>query len=88
MLGKLPRLLNRLTEITLEIDLGNLKEANAAHCLFQVAPNLRRVELQVQLMKVARLAISPISISLLNSLYFAAYLQGLCHAHLGFLGLH
>ncbi|KAG2627470.1 F-box/FBD/LRR-repeat protein At1g13570-like isoform X1 [Panicum virgatum] len=45
--GKLPRLLNRLTEITLEIDLGNLKEANAAHCLFQVAPNLRRVELQL-----------------------------------------
>lgn len=45
--GKLPRLLNRLAEITLEIDLGNLKEANAAHCLFQVAPSLRRVELQL-----------------------------------------
>lgn len=45
--GKLPRLLNQLTEITLELDLGNLKEANAAHCLFQIAPNLRRMELQL-----------------------------------------
>ncbi|KAJ1262907.1 hypothetical protein BS78_09G144800 [Paspalum vaginatum] len=45
--GKLPRLLNRLAEITLEIDLGNLKEAKAAHCLFQVSPNLRRLELKL-----------------------------------------
>jgi len=53
--GKLPRLLNQLTEITLELDLGNLKEANAAHCLFQIAPNLRRMELQVRPMKILTL---------------------------------
>ena len=55
MPGKLPRLLNQLTEVTLELDLGNLKEANAAHCLFQIAPNLRRMELQVRPMKILTL---------------------------------
>lgn len=55
MPGKLPRLLNQLMEITLELDLGNLKEANAAHCLFQIAPNLQRIELQVRLMKIPAL---------------------------------
>lgn len=38
---QLPKLFNRLTEITLEIDLGNLDEAEVALCLFQNAPNLR-----------------------------------------------
>ncbi|KAL6609968.1 hypothetical protein ACP70R_034372 [Stipagrostis hirtigluma subsp. patula] len=45
--GKMPPSFNRLTEITLGIDLGNLKEAQAAHCLFRSAPNLRRIDLQL-----------------------------------------
>lgn len=44
---KLPKLFNRLTEISLEINLGNLKEANFALCLFQHAPNLRFVKLKL-----------------------------------------
>ncbi|KAI5018604.1 hypothetical protein ZWY2020_043492 [Hordeum vulgare] len=43
---KQPRLFNRLTEISLEINLGNLKQANFALSLFQHAPNLRLVKLK------------------------------------------
>jgi hypothetical protein len=48
---KTTELFNRLTYITLEINLGNLKEANLALCLFQHAPNLRNINLKVQLMR-------------------------------------
>ncbi|KAF6995918.1 hypothetical protein CFC21_012339 [Triticum aestivum] len=44
---KQPKLFNRLTEISLEINLGDLKEANFALCLFQQAPNLRFVKLKL-----------------------------------------
>ncbi|VAH07451.1 unnamed protein product [Triticum turgidum subsp. durum] len=44
---KQPKLFNRLTEISLEINLGDLKEANFALCLFQHAPNLRFVKLKL-----------------------------------------
>ncbi|KQK06253.1 F-box/FBD/LRR-repeat protein At1g13570 [Brachypodium distachyon] len=44
---KPPKLFNRLTEITLEINLGNVKEANLAPCLFQHAPNLRSIVLKL-----------------------------------------
>ncbi|KAL6619234.1 hypothetical protein ACP70R_034373 [Stipagrostis hirtigluma subsp. patula] len=40
-------LLGQAFEITLEIGLGNFKEARAAHCLFQNAPNLQRLRLQL-----------------------------------------
>ncbi|XP_047043697.1 F-box/FBD/LRR-repeat protein At1g13570-like [Lolium rigidum] len=40
-------LFNRLTYISLEINLGNLKEANLALCLFQHAPNLRCIDLML-----------------------------------------
>ncbi|XP_047042639.1 F-box/FBD/LRR-repeat protein At1g13570-like [Lolium rigidum] len=40
-------LFNRLTYISLEINLGNLKEANLALCLFQHAPNLTCIDLML-----------------------------------------
>ena len=55
---KQPKLFNRLTEISLEINLGDLKEANFALCLFQHAPNLRFVKLKVQKMKSSTCYIS------------------------------
>ncbi|KAK3135561.1 hypothetical protein QOZ80_5BG0420390 [Eleusine coracana subsp. coracana] len=45
--SKQPKLFDRLTKINLDIDLGNLKEAQAAHYLFRNAPNLQRIELQL-----------------------------------------
>ncbi|KAK1595152.1 hypothetical protein QYE76_048226 [Lolium multiflorum] len=44
---KTTELFNRLTYIGLEINLGNLKEANLALCLFQHAPNLRLINLKL-----------------------------------------
>uniref|UniRef100_A0ACD5TLT2 Uncharacterized protein n=1 Tax=Avena sativa TaxID=4498 RepID=A0ACD5TLT2_AVESA len=47
LIPKLPKLFNRLTEINLDLDLGNLKEANLALCLFQHAPNLQLINLRL-----------------------------------------
>ncbi|CAM0955486.1 unnamed protein product [Alopecurus aequalis] len=45
---KSPKLFNRLTKISLDIDLGNPKEANLALCLFQHAPNLQLINLKLR----------------------------------------
>lgn len=42
-----PILFNGLTKISLDIDLGNPKEANLALCLFQHAPNLQLINLKL-----------------------------------------
>ncbi|KAM0846120.1 hypothetical protein ACQ4PT_055884 [Festuca glaucescens] len=44
---KPPKSFNQLTEISLYIDLGNLKQANLALCLFQHAPNLQLINLKL-----------------------------------------
>lgn len=88
--SKSSKLFNRLTEINLDIDLGNLKEAQAAHCLFQNAPNLQRIELQVRLLEILamlNLKSHRYPFHFVNALYFAAYLQGSCRTHVTFLGL-
>ncbi|XP_051200205.1 F-box/FBD/LRR-repeat protein At1g13570-like [Lolium perenne] len=44
---KPPKSFNQLTEISLNLDLGNLKQANLALCLFQHAPNLQLIILEL-----------------------------------------
>ncbi|KAM0846122.1 hypothetical protein ACQ4PT_055885 [Festuca glaucescens] len=44
---KPPKSFNRLTKISLDLDLGNLKEANLALYLFQHAPYLQLINLQL-----------------------------------------
>jgi hypothetical protein len=44
---KPPKSFNRLTEISMYIDLGNVKQASRALCLFQHGPNLQLINLKV-----------------------------------------